>query len=1058
MFKKLFWIHLFIAGFGLFFAPQTLNATSSNEAILNDLNKEWIHKTDVFDANIDLASLTEIERIQSHLATVAKHLEANFSEELSKEQLANRAKALDILKVYANQQCFPQNYYLKHRQPVFIDEHNTVCAVGHLMRETGFATITEKIQREYNYGLIRELLVYPELSAWANEFGFSIEELAWVQPFYGLTLIDDSIQADSAIISYNPFYNDFPYGYPGPYLIVIADSGAGQLSIVDNSPPNYMGYPDIKLTYLPGDCNIQFDTLSYTVTDSLGNLIINDTAKIFITIPPNPIVNYDHDTINIGSSSSRQVLLNDYDPGPNPIYVNLLSPLTISPSNGMPSFLFATNEFTYTPNPTFTGNDTIGYMVCDSCNNCTESFYIITVADTANTPPIAVDDCDSTFINTALIIDVQANDIDFQGDTFFTIQAGGILPSNGLVNTLANDSMQYIPNAGFVGLDSFTYVICEYGLFTNCDTALVKIEVLFQNAAPMVRDTFGNNVDTLYVVMLEDSTNILCVNYFDSNNDTSSVQLINDALGVSTIANDTCIQFTPPNNFNGQTLSQYVLCDNDPMFPLCDTFFVYYMVVPINDLPAFANASGLPTSIFNFTMLEDGLLDTCFNFLSFDSGDVLQLTSFFGVNNGSLVITNDSCIRYQPNANYNGLETFSLIVCDAGITGSCDTALIQITVNPINDKPEFTRANGSLTSTYSATIDEDDVYNRCFNYVDVDGPMVELVTANAQTGSTTTSDTCLTYTPPVNWFGNDTVLLIICDNGSPQLCDTAELYIVVNSVNDAPNAIADKDTTPLNIPITIDVIANDTDVEGDALSLTNVSATSSGGTINQMGNSILFTPDNNFAGIFTYDYTVCDNGTPNKCSTGTGTICISFMNDNPIAVNDTVSTFFGNSINIPVKINDFDSVFANLTVTITTSPFNGSALVNPNGSIDYIPNNGYAGMEQFVYQICDEAPNQLCDEATVFIEVFTLQPKNSFSPNGDGQNDVYEIRGIENFSNNSLMIINRWGDVVFEQAPYDNTWQGGNKNDNPLPDGNYYYLLDLGDGSEIKKGSLLILR
>lgn len=84
-----------------------------------------------------------------------------------------------------------------------------------------------------------------------------------------------------------------------------------------------------------------------------------------------------------------------------------------------------------------------------------------------------------------------------------------------------------------------------------------------------------------------------------------------------------------------------------------------------------------------------------------------------------------------------------------------------------------------------------------------------------------------------------------------------------------------------------------------------------------------------------------------------------------------------------------------------------------------------------------------------------------FSPNGDGINDGFVIRGIDNYPNNSFLIFNRWGDKVFGASPYKNTWdgksnQGMSLGGNDLPVGTYFYLLDLGDGSAVIKGTIYL--
>jgi gliding motility-associated-like protein len=83
-----------------------------------------------------------------------------------------------------------------------------------------------------------------------------------------------------------------------------------------------------------------------------------------------------------------------------------------------------------------------------------------------------------------------------------------------------------------------------------------------------------------------------------------------------------------------------------------------------------------------------------------------------------------------------------------------------------------------------------------------------------------------------------------------------------------------------------------------------------------------------------------------------------------------------------------------------------------------------------------------------------------FSPNADGVNDVFFIRGLDSYPTNSIVIFNRWGNAVFEESPYSNTWNGkstaGLSLGDDLPMGTYFYLLDLGNGSDVLKGTIFI--
>ena len=92
-----------------------------------------------------------------------------------------------------------------------------------------------------------------------------------------------------------------------------------------------------------------------------------------------------------------------------------------------------------------------------------------------------------------------------------------------------------------------------------------------------------------------------------------------------------------------------------------------------------------------------------------------------------------------------------------------------------------------------------------------------------------------------------------------------------------------------------------------------------------------------------------------------------------------------------------------------------------------------------------------------------LHIPNGFSPNNDGINDFWIIRGIEGYPNNKLRVYNRWNNRVFERKGYKNNWDGRNQmqiyfGNGDLPEATYFYILDLGDGSKPLTGFVYIKR
>ncbi len=181
---------------------------------------------------------------------------------------------------------------------------------------------------------------------------------------------------------------------------------------------------------------------------------------------------------------------------------------------------------------------------------------------------------------------------------------------------------------------------------------------------------------------------------------------------------------------------------------------------------------------------------------------------------------------------------------------------------------------------------------------------------------------------------------------------------------------------------------------------------------------------------------------------------------NPIAVADTSSVPQNATSMIDVVSND--SVDYVTVVSVLMSPANGETYVTSTNEIAYEPNEGYCGDDQLTYLICNSAG---CDTASVSITVVCGEVivYNGFSPNQDGVNDMFRIGGIEAYPNSSVKIFNTWGNLVYQNIDgegyknidgWDGTWNGKN-----LPDGNYFYIIELNDPDQQKiTGYVLVHR
>lgn len=203
--------------------------------------------------------------------------------------------------------------------------------------------------------------------------------------------------------------------------------------------------------------------------------------------------------------------------------------------------------------------------------------------------------------------------------------------------------------------------------------------------------------------------------------------------------------------------------------------------------------------------------------------------------------------------------------------------------------------------------------------------------------------------------------------------------------NEAPVATEDTASTERNTAIVINVLANDSDPDGDALSLGTVSQPSHG-TASVTANSVTYTPENGFTGVDSFTYTVQDARGANAVAPVTVTV-VDTTNRQPVATDDNAETGNGAPVTIQVLSNDSDPDSDPLAIeSISQLPSNGTAVISGT-SIIYTPNPTFLGVDSFNYRIHDgrggvaEAKVTITVFVTVvtcetFTGVYSLQPLN----------------------------------------------------------------------------------
>ncbi|PYQ77363.1 MAG: hypothetical protein DMG04_00635, partial [Acidobacteria bacterium] len=176
------------------------------------------------------------------------------------------------------------------------------------------------------------------------------------------------------------------------------------------------------------------------------------------------------------------------------------------------------------------------------------------------------------------------------------------------------------------------------------------------------------------------------------------------------------------------------------------------------------------------------------------------------------------------------------------------------------------------------------------------------------------------------------------------------------TINTPPVAVADTATTAEDTPATIAVLANDTDADGDLLTVASVGAPAHGTTAINADNTITYAPAVNYNGADSFTYTISDGHGGN--ASAAVSITITPVNDPPVAANDTYTTNEDTTLTIPavsgVLANDTDvDAGTTLTAVLVTASSRGSVVLNPNGGFTYTPGANFNGADSFTYKAND---------------------------------------------------------------------------------------------------------
>jgi hypothetical protein len=377
---------------------------------------------------------------------------------------------------------------------------------------------------------------------------------------------------------------------------------------------------------------------------------------------------------------------------------------------------------------------------------------------------------------------------------------------------------------------------------------------------------------------------------------------------------------------------------------LTEAATVTVTVTPVNDLPeavADAAATNEDVAVLVDVLANDTDLD----------GDTLRVASVTQPGSGKAAIDADTGqVRYTPDADFNGEDSFSYTVTDGA--GGTATTTVAVSVAAVNDAPV------AQNDTAVTTEDSPVLIDAAANDTDVDGDTLAVSQVLGQpvngTAAIDGGSGQILYTPNENFNGTDSVAYEISDGAGGTASATIDVRVA--PVNDAPVAADDTFTVVEDSDrVRLDLLANDSDVDGGRLRIVEVEAPENGEVIiGRRADAIAYRPDADFDGSESFVYTMAD--ADGATSQATVTVTVDAVNDAPVAANDSFNVTAdssGNILNILDNDSDIDSPVNPASVQISSQPTNGTAVLADNGAINYAPSPGFTGTDRLSYSVAD---------------------------------------------------------------------------------------------------------
>jgi len=633
------------------------------------------------------------------------------------------------------------------------------------------------------------------------------------------------------------------------------------------------------------------------------------------------------------------------------------------------------NTISFIPNQNFTDQASIEYTVSDG--NGGSDVGIFTIVE--NTAPVANDDFVETLEDTAITVDVRANDSDVDEDALTVSLVDG--PANGMLMLNDDGSFTYTPNQDFNGTDSFVYQVDDGNGGIATATATITVDPV--NDDPIAADDS---------IMLDEDTSAtfdVLENDMDVDGDMLTASVVTGPANGQLLMNEGgSFTYTPVLNFNGEDSFVYQIDDGNGGMASATVTLV---VNPVNDDPV-AN-----DDIYQFNQDTTLNVDAASGVLSNDAdidGDMLTAMLLEGPANGELSFNDDGSFSYTPVAGFSGTDSFTYQADDGN--GGMAAAMVTLTVDRVNQTP--VAQNDTYTTNEDSSLSVSAAAGVLANDSDPDSEVLtaSLVSGPANGALTLNADGSFTYTPNDDFNGTDSFIYQIVDADGATA--TATAMISVNAVNDAPVAVDDSFMMAAGTQLSDNVITNDFDVDGDALTASLQSAPENGILTFNSDGTFTYTASVDFSGTDTFTYTISDGNGAMDTATVTLNIDPVITQDGSTRTTDTLST-------------DTEVPFG--TIISFTQGQNGSVTQVDDDTLSYTPNTGFVGTDSYTYTVLDQQGNQFTTLVTVnvFPQIVT-QVWTGAAGDGDFFNPDNWDLNLSPADGDSVIIPDQPGDIT----------------------------------------------